>query len=199
MVHLRATVEASRRQEVDDRGVEFQRFRVREFVVEPRHGSRIRTLSRNGAPSSSLLNCSFLALAPSSPTCFSGALKIPSVHCSLEAVRWQRGTPRGTHAVVHQSPSEKSAHADLRVIHALLSRGLSRKNCGASSLAAHANMNVAKVSADSHHPCMSAVAAWMDGGSTSFSTASIIPVKPQPCQTTTGLGKLVESGNDPRS
>ena len=58
-------------------------------------------------------------------------------------------------------------------------------------------MNAAKVSADLRHLCL----RWRrGGGSTSFSTASILPVVKKHNYYTrriTELDKLVESGNDP--
>ena len=109
---------------------------------------------------------------------YGGCAALLSGRCSLEVVRFRRGTLQITHALLRQPPSAgRFAHADLSLFHAVFCKGWARKNCRASSLALHADTNAVKVSADLHHPCL----WWRRGrGSTFFSTASIIAVVASP-------------------
>ena len=65
------------------------------------------------------------------------------------------------------------AHAVLRVLHAVLSRGWARKSCRAYSLVVHAMLKAAEGSADSHH---SRLRCRRGVGGTSASTASVMVV-----------------------
>ena len=145
-------------------------FLFRKFWKNPPHRLRMRTLPHSGVPSSSIINCSLLAFRPPNPNvpfkCLSksrwslsaSSLSVPAMYSSKEACNPASITAR------------RFAHADLSVFHAVLSLGLKRMNRRASSLAFHAIVKAAEISAVSHHSSL-----WVRRGGcgTSASTYSI--------------------------
>ena len=77
MVRLRATVLTVAVARSMIVGSSFSDFVFRSLWQNSDHRSRIRTFSRNGVPSSSLMNCLLLALVPFNPTIFIRCLQKP--------------------------------------------------------------------------------------------------------------------------
>ena len=89
-------------------GSSFSDFVFNNLWQNPAHRSRIRTLSRNSVPSSSLINCSLLASVPSNPTVskplwslFARSRSVPArLRSTLEVLR--QSPSAGSHAKISQ-------------------------------------------------------------------------------------------------